>query len=91
MGDFNNYLKKYLDELSKSIINSNKKQLEKAIRIIWDLLGLKFIKMVKPQVYLIMHQMKHMLLECTNNLKNKGHGKKRQKKRRSNRTPQKMG
>lgn len=34
MGDFNNYLKKYLDELSKSIINSNKKQLEKAINLI---------------------------------------------------------
>ena len=34
MRDFNNYLKKYLDELSKSIINSNKKQLEKAINLI---------------------------------------------------------
>jgi len=34
MEDFNNYLKKYLDELSKSIINSNKKQLEKAINLI---------------------------------------------------------
>ena len=34
MRDFNNYLKKYLDELSKSIINSNKKQLEKKINLI---------------------------------------------------------
>jgi len=34
MRDFDNYLKKYLDELSKSIINSNKKQLQEAINLI---------------------------------------------------------